>query len=569
MREPLEMWQSGAPHVLTIGPNQGGRTTGQTAAMIWSVAKRTSPTQWNMDCEPNAISQASERFFPMMSCVGTRPTNETPEDIRRIWPVDASYAKKQAVLWNTGVSLVIQHCSEGNLQSNSFRFQFNDEIYRWPVGRLGEAHRRVMGAYALNGQIWDGSIPGLEKEVCQAYAQWIISSQGEWSFSCRKCDMVQPYRWMQVKWDTNEKTRPGGKINEIELSQTVRYECANPQCNEVYRDTDRERLAMNARSRYVHAHPFNRIKGYRFNVLAVNWAGVTWAKAAIMFLEAKQHAKQFGDTLKLKQFFQRCLAEWPSEDELKVEKRSQKTFAIYSQITTDWRKTKWEDEKYRWMTVDKQETYFRYIIRAAKDNGDSRLLKEGRAHSYEEIANIADEYDVVRDDKKRSKLPRVLIDCSYESREVYQACIKYGFLAMRGEDKDEGFTHTIDRPNEKPLYVKRPYSKLITLDPMGDGNKTGRFCNVIGWSNLQIKDQLDKLVKGEAAIKYDIPQDVSEDYKKEMAGEVKTIVEGKVRWTNRGPGGKGSQRPNHAWDCECMVLTAMIIAKLLASDSLE
>lgn len=567
MREPMEMWQQGAPHILTIGPNQGGRTTGQTAAMIWSLAKRTSPTQWNMDCEPNATAQASERFYPMINCVGTKPTKETPEDILKLWPIDSSYAKKQDILWNTGVVLHIQHASEGNLQSNSFRFQFNDEIYRWRPGLLGEAHRRVTGAYALNGQIWDGSIPGLEKDVCQAYGQWIISSQAEWSFSCRKCDTMQPFRWMQVKWDTNEKTRPGGKIDEAELSKTVRYQCANPQCNEIYQDTERERISMNARAKYVHRYPYNRIKGYRFNVLAVNWAGVTWAKQVVQFIEARQHAKRFGDTLKLQQFFQRSLAEWPAEEDLRIQNRAQKTHEVYSIVTTNWKTARWEDEKYRFLGADVQETYLRYVIRAFKPTGDSRLIAEGKAHTYEELALIADGYDVIRDDKKRSKLPRTIIDCSYKSREVYLACIKFGFLAFRGEDKDEGFTHRIDRPNQESLIVKRPYSKPIILDPMGDGSKTGKFCTVIGWSNLQIKDQLDKLVKGQSEVKFDVPQELSDDYKKEMSGETRTTIDGKVRWSNRGPGGKGSQRPNHAWDCECQILTAAIMSKLLTESS--
>ena len=77
------------------------------------------------------------------------------------------------------------------------------------------------------------------------------------------------------------------------------------------------------------------------------------------------------------------------------------------------------------------------------------------------------------------------------------------------------------------------------------------------------ENKLAALRQPGAAPKWEVPRDVSDDYRKHMLSEMKKdIVNSKTkqveqRWVKIGG------RPNHLWDCECIALASAMLAGVM------
>src|SRR5215472_1656227 len=130
-----------------------------------------------------------------------------------------------------------------------------------------------------------------------------------------------------------------------------------------------------------------------------------------------------------------------------------------------YRTCQWEDEKMRFMAVDKQEWGYPFVIRAVKANGDSRLIDRGVGQgdclsSYDEVDAKAKDFGL------HSKC--VLIDSGYETREVYAMSVKFGWTCMHGVDRVP-FKHAKERVNKRGMvermFIELPYSIEQWADP--------------------------------------------------------------------------------------------------------
>jgi len=153
----------------------------------------------------------------------------------------------------------------------------------------------------------------------------------------------------------------------------------------------------------------------------------------------------------------------------------------YNLADHNYKTGKWERETRRFLSVDKQEWGYPFVIRAVADNGDSRLIGLGVTAatcltSYDEIELKAKEYQV--------EPQRVLIDSGYETREVYAQAARRGWTCMRGVDRAELFRHMIEivDPNTKMIRkvaIELPYSTLQWADPF-TGTEHNNLTGVCG-----------------------------------------------------------------------------------------
>ena len=566
VRDPMEAFQDeSVRHIVMIGPNQGGRTKAMEVMSVWALIHRAGPSQWNTDIDDKSSNFAEDRWWP---------TAKSCSEFCELLPTAANKKRTEKVFLTNGSTFTMQGSSESNLQQDSILNQFNDEGYKWKVGRMQQAWNRCDVSYAASHKIVDGSVAG--DEGGDLHAAWEYSSQGEWSFACRACGRVQPFAWAGVRFESEKF--PNGEHDYKRAALTTRYEC---QCGEVYPDSPVSRKQMNRSARYVHAHPDRKIRGFRFNCLAVNWPGITWGKWVAEFLRAQDALRVYGNMEPLKAFWSRRMAEFWDDRRHTAKKTAERPADLVSYpMGAMWASQKWgadehgPEEAARYMTVDKQTWGYPTLIRAVKPGGASRLLWHGILNTYAEIAAKADEYGVLRNFIAQADgwpSSRVIIDCGWGEYQddVFAACVEHGFIAMKGSDLT-GFPHRMKRDGQTVVEL-RPYSEAKWGDPAigkKEAERGGfvrqRVVRYFEFSNLRIKDTLDRIRRGETPIYWGVPGDVSDVYWKEMNAEVRfdrVIQRGRSTawWSNSNAKGTGSKRPNHAWDLECMMLTAFIL----------
>jgi phage terminase large subunit GpA-like protein len=585
MREPLRSFQDDAVRmVTTVGPNQGGRTKAMEGASLWSVVNRPGPMQWNTYKDESAREFAEQRWWQMAksspAIVAMLPAHGTglgPERHKE---------RIRSVIFNNGMPFKIQGCAESNLEEKSIMTQFNDECWQWPVGRLEIAHIRCNVAYAWNYKVWNGSIPGVDGDDFDLLFR--SGSQHEWHWRCLKCGREQRPKWGKmrerggIQWERDAKTRPNDREWDYEeVSKTVRYTCQ--YCEADFADNSRARRQLNDVASYVqlNAGAPNWHHSYRFNILSVNWPGVTWAQWVVEFLKSVDQSRRYGNHEPLRKFWTRRMSEpW---DE------SRYTSTARRIVLSDYKlgepniylTSQWEQEKLRFMAVDKQEWGYPFVIRACAANGDSRLVGSGVGEStcltsYEDVDAKAREFGV--------QPQCVLIDCGFEAREVYAQAVRYGWTCMRGVDRETAFSHyreVID-PRTKMITrtaIELPYSGEQWADPfsgtalqqinrrMRQIASAPRLARRFDWINLHIKNMLNAFKQG-SAIYWGVPSDVGSEYMRQLNSEVRHVIinlraKRTEWWSNTNAKGGGQRRPNHAWDCECMIVVAMCLQNLI------
>jgi len=137
----------------------------------------------------------------------------------------------------------------------------------------------------------------------------------------------------------------------------------------------------------------------------------------------------------------------------------------YNLADHNYKTGKWERETRRFLSVDKQEWGYPFVIRAVADNGGqppNRARRDSRdmLTSYDEIELKAKEYQV--------EPQRVLIDSGYETREVYAQAARRGWTCMRGVDRAELFRHMIEIVDPNTKMIRKVAIELPLLNtPMG------------------------------------------------------------------------------------------------------
>lgn len=580
LAEPLASFQNeDVRMVTTIGPNQGGRTQAMICAVLWAIVNRPGPMQWNTSKDETAKELAEQKFWPSAkscaSVVAKLPAHGTGLGQQR------HRERIRSVIFSDGMPLKIQGCSPANLEEKSIMTQFNDECYQWPVGRLEIAHIRCNVAYAWNYKIWNGSVAGIDGDDIDMLFR--SGTACEWHWRCNKCGLMQVPRWGKmnklggIKWDRNEKTHNGREWDYREMKKTVRYECFG--CGKTFDDTPRSRRLLNTKAAYMptNTNAESWHQSYRFNILSVNWPGITWGQWVEEFLKAVAQHKRYGNNEPLRKFWSRRMAE-PWDESRHLQLSSRVVLSDYNLKDKDYKKGKWEKEAFRFMSCDKQEWGYPFVIRAVAANGESRLIGVGVGEStcltsYDEIAITAGQYQV--------QPQCVLIDSGYESREVYAHAVKFGWTCMRGVDRAEPFKHYMEILDKNRMIVRAsielPYSEVQLVDPfsgtsMQQMNRRFRIANPrlvrrFDWMNLHIKNLLDAMKHGRA-LYWGVPGDVGGEYIKQINSEVRhTILNARQQrtewWSNTDAKGEGTKRPNHAWDCECQIVVAMALQKLI------
>lgn len=554
LKEPFDLLKNQRGiEVTVVASVQSAKSLLGQGFIAWAIKYRPGPMQWNFQTDPKAKDFAEKRLMPMLRACSP---------LKNFFPSDRHKDRTTEIIF-THMFLKVQGAnSEGNLQTFSIMTQINDEVFLYPPGHLEQLRKRVSSFKETHSHLILNLSTGGD-EGSEIAAAWEESDQRELEVSCPSCKKYFSFKWDKdpnkfggMIWDDNEITRgEDGNWNIREVRKTVAYEC--PHCGErvPWSRQNRSALLKTWKFNPKNSNASEDKIGFRWNAFVhVNWPDLVeeWLKAV--------SALRRGDPTLIREFRTKRLAETYSQfyEDFKIDIR--KSGYRKGQL---WENECWIDHKgrpivpcdneklklcgCRLITVDVQHDCFYIIVRSFSVDGSSRGLWEERVHTWQEIELLQDKFEI---------LPSlVFIDAGDQTNTVFTECSKRGWTALIG-DRRATWAHKL-QGQKKPVF--RYYSPLRKIQ-LGV-----RVCRQFYWSNLNVKDVLDKIRRNQdpsQGITWQIADDYSDVYLESMDSEVKKKIKGEWIWVQKG------KRPNHFWDCEAMATAAAIMLRLIGKETI-
>ena len=519
--EPLDFATNGEMHEgYVIAPTGSGKTTLFDLLIPYWIANAPGSILAIQATDPEAADYAEKRLNPILdSC----------DEIKTMLVALARHKRKRDSITFPHMDLELVGANMSSLQRKSKRYVLGDECWLWKHGLMGEARARMHDRWNRVA-LWV-SQGGFEKQgdiETELYAGWKESDRREWHFQCPECGTVQMFLRKNLHWTT--QNNDAGELDIPAIIQSTEYHCGN--CAAVFADTPINRRTLADSGRYVVTNPNHkpRVHGWHYNSLTVY--RIPWSEFAVAWAKAKI-SKDNEDRMPLQIAIQKRLAEfWRIQD---ATPHVTLSAADYSKRDLE-NGELIDNEIMRFFTMDRQRDHRWGVIRAWRSDGSSRLLWEGKILTKEAARELQLKYKV------RDQF--TFQDSQYEPGEVYDECVQYGWIALKGDGKQKSFRHTPPRGNPFRAFYSTIYRARAPH---------GGMAKYVYWAMEGIKDEMVQMRAGGRRPPFEHPQDTSADWLKQMVSEVK---DPNGIYNNHG-------RPNHLWDCECMQVAAAMMMRIL------
>ena len=509
---------------------QSGKTLISDVSISWVLVNHPGPVMLTMQSEADMKEHMKTRLWPVFRSCG---------DLMSIMP-ENRHDKTTSEIYFGSHFFVANGANVNSLQSKSIQWKFNDElwlpqwqdIYIHAKGRVS-AYENIGASKLVNV-----SQAGNKDDVMAAgYASgtrrvWEVDGRPLVFFGKREDGSRYGLTW------NDDAKRPDGGINKARAIETCRYEMED---GTEWPDDARTRKHFMDDGRWSEpaADADQSIESVQFSALPtrpMKFLVSEWCDA--------YEASRRGDMGPMADFTRKRRSE-PWEDREEVIRVSSKKSG-YS-LQDYWEGQSVDGEESRFMTLDRQKgmrgeaPHWWVVVRAWRLDGSSRLLYAGRIDTTEAIESLRERMGVE---------PRlVLQDAGHDANSVYNDCVRYGWSCAFGADR-RGWEHRATGGKK----VIRPYSPMT---PVQQGSNRVMFFH---FSTDYHKDILANLVSGSGSA-FEIPDDVSDDYREQMEAESKVEVSpGKWKWKPA-----HSTKPNHIWDAEVMQVVLAVIRGFLAA----
>ncbi len=553
--EPLRSAADAGTRTVTfVKPVQsGGSVVGEVILCFWiSTARGYIQMNWEDD---QKCRLRWKRIKPILeSCKDIRwPVNRFDSNICEI-SFPNCFLKVQGV-W------VPEH-----LDSETVRYQINEEVHSWEPGHLHKAYNRTSAVW--NSKIVNISNAG--KKTDQLHRAFMDGTQQVWQVKCPGCGA---YHTMRTRWDDRHKELGGlrydadgcrlGK-NEYDynkLALTVRYQMP---CGLGVREDARARRELSLSGRY--SEPMNpgahlSDRSYTLEAVAVDY--IPWLKL-IKEKHAALRSLKHGDPEPWRRYItERECGFWDPEDRpivgrIILSERKKDRAGLANRVS-------------RFAALDRQHgelskgelPYWWLAIRDFDVDGNSLLVFEGRLITDEEVIDTLARHEV---------LPHCAVaDSGHDTMHVYLFCLANGYNSIKGSG-EALFSHPdkgrrIFAP-EKPLHL------MVNQPPRFDYVQTGeefapdqREPMFWFYSKSGIRDRLAWLRSGKA-VKWEVPSDASDDYQAHMESE--ELQQQRIGRTNELQNVWVQLKArNDLFVCECYLAMLAEMAGLIGVDAME
>lgn len=550
--------------VSILKPVRGGGTLVADLAIPWAISNDNAGVLWAFHDESLAKGHAELRQWPII---------DRCAPLRAMLPANRHKQRTQEIIFNNGLPLIFCGPAVSNFQSRGFKWVVLDEPWHYRPGVMGQAIARLgdfvrMGNSKLlcisqGGETdsdWDAH---LKEQVMHEYAVPCLGPTcGRYFFPKWSAYRPDRSRW-GIMFDAPRQ--PDGGYDVAAGLRTLRFEC--PHCRHEHADSERTRQTWRTRGRWVcekagaesaEVVKFPERTAFHWNALI----DYPWGELLKMWLAA-QRARMIGNYEPLVQFIQKRLAEMASESTVQDRDQMFTTFEVTPEMLTTPAAKLWPGEVIRFMSIDRQaeQTYWVQIRAWAKGTGESRRVWFGRANGEQELEALRIRYGVAPN--------CVVIDSGFESRGdggVYSACIRFGWIATKGDEK-KAFYHATKLQDGTTQRVLKPWAPVTYGDPgVGTKDQGRKRCPLIIFSAPTMASRVQGLIDAGLWVEPKTADGSMDEMEREYAQQM--TAEFQRAKTDKFTGRRVlvwvcPSRNNHAFDCAKMQVLAAMQAKLI------
>ncbi|HEV8542772.1 MAG TPA: phage terminase large subunit family protein [Verrucomicrobiae bacterium] len=469
-----------------LKPVRGGGSLIGDIYCPWTIVNDPGPYMDVFQTDKVAGDHAEERIKRIF---------ESCAPVRKLFPSNRHKQRDNEILFSNGHTWYVRGPSLANLQAKGIRYLRLEEVWMWDQGKMGEAEGRIgdylkMQTSKILRVSQGGPKDGVEMEESDWFQAYYKGKIFEWEVQCLNTDCGKYFdpifsgqradgSFWGINW--NKYQLSNGDWDVAKCVPTVRFEC--PHCSHPMLDNPRTKGEWNRTGRYRDTQP-EREESKKDSF---HWESVIdfpWDELAELWLNAC-NAEKRGDLKPKLQFYQKRRAIFKDEQSL-LKGGLHLTRVAYAI------QTEMPGEKLRGMQIDRQEEdLFWWSARAWLVIGGvvkTRRLGFGKAYGFAELEKIRNEL----------KIPpnRTFCDSAYLPKGdhgVYAACLKYGWIAVRGDDK-HFFIHRIKRGTQV-RHVQKSYAPLTYGDPdMGAAGQNRRHCPLIIFSKPAMNQKVQELI---------------------------------------------------------------------------
>jgi hypothetical protein len=536
--------------VRILKPVRGGGTLIADVFAPWAVVNDSASLLWVFQDDKIAEEHAESRQWPILMSVPA---------IRPMLSADRHKTRKQDILFANGLPFKLTGPALGNLQSKGYKVVICDEPWLYKPGILGQAKARL-GDFVRVASSKVLAISQGGDEDSDWDFEYRAGVRYEWRPRCSSCSKPMPIEWSIHLGDGRRAgavfdsvKNADGTYDKDASAATVRFVC--PHCGHEHPNSEKTRAEWNRTGEPLHATtgaPFDPINpptevSFRWHALI----DYPWGELVKEWLAA-QEAKHVGNYAPLVNFFQKRCALMRSE---RTVHDAELPFTRARIETTDPKAKAWEGEEMRFLTADRQtEDVYWVMVRAWGKSGESRRLWYGRLYSEAAIEEKRIEFGV--------EPTCVVVDSGYRPKGdhgVYAACIRYGWVAVKGAD-EPFFWHAVKDADGKTVRVQKAWAPLTYGSPdSGSGGAAPLVRFAAGVMADRVMGLIDRGLWAEP------DADDSEDereYRRQMSAEFKrpkiNRLTGRREMIWVCPSGN-----NHAFDCAKMQVLCALSTALL------
>jgi len=553
---PLDV--SGSRHFLTVfdwlqddairevnvmAPVRSGKTLIGDSWLPWTVMNDPGPFRIVMQDDQVAHEQVEARTMKTLKAV---------PGIDLILPTSRHKDREMEIIFPSGHNLYIGGPSLGKLQSKGFRYVWVSEPWLPSIkkhfaeikGRLGDFLKMQTSKLFCESQ---GGEDGDPWDLQSRSGEW-----NEWMVECQNCRVFIAAEFMGYRpdgsrwgivWDKHKDAR--GRWDIAKCLPTVRFECR--ECGHPHIDSPRLKDNWNRTGRYDVIGEHHRSKK------TAHWSFVIdfpWVEAVDLWLQARNAWRHSRDITQTVAFWQKRVAVCRNARSAQ-EAGSNFKREVY-EIDAD---CKTPGEIWRSMEIDRQsEDVFWVRVTTFSAEGECRRLHFGKCFSFVECEAVREKF--------KTPSNRTFIDSGYRPKGdngVYAACIRYGWLAVKGVGGVYSFTHVIKNRNGIGKRVQRSYAPLSH----GDSETVLGNCKLVRFSASAMSDKVKGLIDGGKMIEPMVTEGdpLDAEYKRQMAGDVQ--VPRRNRFGQVEMVWETVDDNNHAWDLAKIACLGATLGRIL------